>query len=113
MRQISLVSLASLTILTGAGYAFAADTDAGTAGRPTAVLSHDACLAIWHGSAGDELARFHVGQHGLTPVGAKGIVTNFQQADVDNDGSISQAEFVDACRLGLVTGPVLGLHSGS
>jgi hypothetical protein len=113
MRHISLVSLASLAILTGAGYAFAADTEAGTAGRPTAVLSEDACLAVWHSSPGDELARFHVGQHGLTPVGAKGVVTNFQQADVDDDGSISQAEFVDACRLGLVTGPVLGLHSGS
>lgn len=107
------IPLASFMILIGAGYAFAADTDAGTAGRPTAVLSRDACLAIWPSSAGDELARFHVGQHGLTPVGAKGIVTNFQQADLDHDGSISQAEFVDACRLGLVTGPILGLHSGS
>jgi hypothetical protein len=99
--------------LLSAGYGFAADTEAGTAGRPTAVLTDGACLAIWHNSAADELARFHVGGRGLTPAAAKGIVTNFQQADVDNDGNISQAEFVEACKLGLVTGPVLGLHSGS
>jgi hypothetical protein len=107
------IALASLAILLSAGYGFAADTEAGTAGRPTAVLTDGACLAIWHNSAADELARFHVGARGLTPAAAKGIVTNFQQADVDNDGNISQAEFVEACKLGLVTGPVLGLHSGS
>ena len=49
--------LTSLAILLGGGYAFAADTNAGTAGRPGAVLTADECVAAWHGSAGDELAR--------------------------------------------------------
>jgi hypothetical protein len=40
------IALASLAILLSAGYGFAADTEAGTAGRPTAVLTDGACLAI-------------------------------------------------------------------
>jgi hypothetical protein len=35
-------------------------------------------------------------------VNARGIVTNFQQADTDNDGTVSPAEFIQACKLGLV-----------
>ena len=106
-------ALASLAILLSAGYGFAADTEAGTAGRPTAVLTDGACLAIWHNSAGDELARFHVGARGLAPAAAKGVVTNFQQADLDNDGSVSRAEFIEACKLGLVAAPGIDPHSGS
>ena len=95
---------ASLAILLGAGYTFAADTDAGTAGRPGAVLSEADCVAAWHSAAGDELTRFHRGHANLSPASASGIVTNFQQADSDNDGSVSWAEFVQACKLGFVTG---------
>ena len=36
---MKFAAFASLIILFGAGSAFAADTDAGTAGRPSAVLS--------------------------------------------------------------------------
>ena len=95
---------ASLIILFGAGSAFAADTDAGTAGRPGAVLSEADCATAWHKVAGDELTRFHRNHDGLIPVNARGIVTNFQQADTDNDGAVSRAEFIQACKLGLVTG---------
>ena len=84
---------ASLIILLGAGSAFAADTDAGTAGRPGAVLSDADCVAAWHSAAGDELTRFHRGHDSLLPANARGIVTNFQQADTDNDGSVSWVEF--------------------
>jgi hypothetical protein len=93
--------LTSLAILLGAGYGFAADTNAGTAGRPGAVLTDTECVAVWHGSAGDELARFKIGE--LVPVTARGIVTNFEQADTDRDGKVSRAEFLEACKLGLVT----------
>ena len=93
--------LTSLAILLGAGYAFAADTVAGTAGRPGAVLTANECVAVWHGSAGDELARFKIGD--LVPVTARGIVTNFEQADTDRDGKVSRAEFLEACKLGLVS----------
>jgi hypothetical protein len=95
---------ASLIILLGAGSAFAADTDAGTAGRPSAALSEADCLAAWHIAAGDEQTRFHRGHANLSPANARGIVTNFQQADTDNDGSVSWAEFAQACKLGFVTG---------
>jgi hypothetical protein len=92
--------LTSLAILLSAGYAFAADTNAGTAGRPGAVLTADECVAAWHGSAGNELARFKIGE--LVPVTARGIVTNFEQADTDRDGKVSRAEFLEACKLGFV-----------
>ena len=45
---MKFAALASLIILFGAGSAFAADTDAGTAGRPGAVLSEADCVAAWH-----------------------------------------------------------------
>jgi hypothetical protein len=95
---------ASLIILLGASSAFAADIDAGTAGRPGEVLSEANCLAAWQSAAGDELTRFHRGHAYLSPANASGIVTNFQQADSDNDGAVSRAEFFQACKLGLVTG---------
>lgn len=101
---MNVAALASVVILLGAGAAFAADTDAGTSGRPTAVLSEANCVTAWHNTAGDELARFHQDHEGLSPAAAKGIVTNFQQADTDNDGKVSRAEFLEACKRGLVTG---------
>ena len=97
---------ASLIILFGAGSAFAADTNAGTAGRPGGVLSEADCTAAWQTVAGEESTRFHRGHNGLSPALAKGIITNFQQADTNNDGSVSRAEFTQACKLGLVTSGV-------
>ena len=101
---MKFAAFASLIILLGAGSAFAADTDAGTAGRPGGVLSEADCVAAWHSAAGDELTRFHRGHANLSPANVSGVVTNFQQADSDNDGTVSRAEFVQACKLGLVTG---------
>jgi hypothetical protein len=95
---------ASLIILLGASSVFAADIDAGTAGRPGAVLSEANCVAVWQGVAGDELTRFHRAHATLSPANASGVVTNFQQADSDNDGTVSRAEFVQACKLGFVSG---------
>jgi hypothetical protein len=95
---------ASLIILLGASSAFAADIAAGTAGRPNAVLSEANCVAVWHTAVGEELSRFHRDRDGLIPVNARGIVTNFQQADTDSDGTVSRAEFIQACKLGLVAG---------
>jgi hypothetical protein len=97
-------ALASVLILFSTGSAFAADTDASTAGRPSAVLSEADCVTAWHTAAGDELTRFHRGHANLSPANARGIVTNFQQADSDKDGSVTRAEFIQACKLGLVTG---------
>jgi hypothetical protein len=43
-------------------------------------------------------------------VNAKGIVTNFHQADTNQDGKVSRAEFLAACKLGLVTGNVVDIN---
>ena len=107
---MKFAAFASLIILLGAGPAFAADTDAGTAGRPGGVLSAASCVAAWHSAAGDELTRFHRGHANLSPANARGVVTNFQQADSDNDGSVSWAEFVQACKLGLVANDVVDIN---
>jgi hypothetical protein len=34
---------------------------------------------------------------------AQGVVTNFKSADANNDGKLTQAEFMSACDKGLVT----------
>jgi hypothetical protein len=107
---MKFAAFASLIILFGAGYAFAADTDASTAGRPSAVLSEADCVAVWQTVAGAEFTRFHRGHENLLPVNARGIVTNFQQADTDNDGKVSQAEFLEACKLGLVANGVVDVN---
>jgi hypothetical protein len=101
---MKFAAFASLIILFGAGSAIAADTDAGTAGRPGGVLSEASCVAAWHRAAGEEQTRFHRGHESLLPVNAKDIVTNFHQADTNEDGKVSKAEFLEACRLGLVAG---------
>ena len=67
---MKFAAFASLIILLGAGSAFAADTDAGTAGRPGAVLSEADCVAAWHSAAGDELHGF-TGATQLSPASAK------------------------------------------
>jgi hypothetical protein len=107
---MKFATFASLIILLGAGSAFAADTDAGTAGRPGGVLSEASCLAAWHRAAGDEQTRFHRGHTNLSPANASGVVTNFQQADSDNDGTVSWAEFAQACKLGVVNNGVVEVN---
>ena len=107
---MKFAAFASLIILLGAGSAFAADTNAGTAGRPGGVLSEASCVAAWHSAAGDELTRFHRGHANLSPANASGVVTNFQQADFDNDGSVSWTEFVQACKLGLVANDIVEVN---
>ena len=99
---MKFAAFAILIILFGAGSAFAADTDAGTAGRPNAVLSEAELRRSLANSCRCRVTRFHRGHENLLPVNARGIVTNFQQADTDNDGSVSRAEFIQACKLGLV-----------
>jgi hypothetical protein len=107
---MKLIAFASLLILFGAGSAVAADTDAATVGRPNAVLSEASCVAAWHRAAGEEQTRFHRGQDSLLPVNARNIVTNFQQADTDGDGKVSQVEFLGACKLGLVSAEVVDVN---
>jgi hypothetical protein len=107
---MKFAAFASLMILFGAGSAIAADTDAGTAGRPGGVLREASCVAAWHRAAGEEQTRFHRGHDSLLPVNARGIITNFHQADTNEDGKVSQAEFLAACKLGVVANGVVDVN---
>ena len=107
---MKFAAFARLLVLFGAGSAFAADIDAATVGRPNAVLSETSCDAAWQRAAGEELTRFHRGHDSLLPVDAKGVVTNFHQADMNEDGRVSRTEFLEACKLGLVANGVVDVN---
>jgi hypothetical protein len=55
-------------------------------------LSDADCEAVWKQAGGKE----------LTADAAKPYVTNFEQVDIDKDGSIDYREFKDGCKAGLV-----------
>lgn len=82
-------------LLLGTGAAFAADTDSGTAGRPSAVLTDSQCQAAWTKVKGNRDAL-------ISPKEGKGIVINFQQADTNKDGKVTEDEFRSACKNGFV-----------
>ena len=82
-------------LLLGSGAALAADTESGTAGRPSAVLTENQCQDAWTKVKGDRDAL-------ISPKEAKGIVINFQQADTNKDGKVTEDEFRSACKDGFV-----------
>jgi hypothetical protein len=71
-----------------------AQTNSMTSGRPSAALTPDQCQQVWSQAApsGDTLPEANA-----TP-----FIVNFKQADGNQDGAISQAEFDAACAKGLV-----------
>ena len=93
--------LSSIVFLFGTGLAFAGP-GAGppqepadpASGRPGAVLDDAKCTSIWSAAqkSGDTLSE---GQ-------AAPFVTNFKLIDADGNGTISEAEFKDGCKKGLV-----------
>jgi hypothetical protein len=98
MRTVLLMSAA---LLAGAGYALAGpgagepqQPSSPAAGRPTAVLDEAKCADVWSMTQreGDTLSE---GQ-------AAPFVVNFKLVDVDGNGQISEAEFKDGCKKGLV-----------
>ena len=92
---MKIATYAAVVLLVSVGYAFAADTDSGTAGRPSAVLSDKQCQDAWVSVKGSNDAL-------ISPKEGKNILINFQQADTDKDGKVTQAEFKNACKIGLV-----------
>ena len=94
-------TLSILVLLMSTGLAFAGP-GAGppkepadpTAGRPSAVLDEAKCMSVWSAAqkTGDTLSE---GQ-------AASFVTNFKLVDADGNGTISEAEFKDGCKKGLV-----------
>jgi hypothetical protein len=95
------VLLATTLLLMSAGYALAGPgagqptTPADpSSGRPTAVLDDAACSNVWSLTQrqGDTLSE---GQ-------AAPFIVNFKLVDANSDGKISEAEFKDGCKQGLV-----------
>ena len=80
--------------LGSAGLAFAADEPSG---RPTAVLDQKECQNVWKAESDGSALK----------AGRAEEIVNFPQADKDNDGKITQAEFNSACKLGLVNNAAL------
>jgi EF hand len=90
------VIITTLGLLLSSGLAYAADTQSPsgpTSGHPT-VLTDTECNGVWMDavSGGDV----------LTGDKAGGYISDFKQADADQDGKISQTEFKEACKKGLI-----------
>jgi hypothetical protein len=95
------VLLATSLLLMSAGYALAGPgagqptTPADpSSGRPTAVLDDAACSNVWSLTQrqGDTLSEGE----------AAPFIVNFKLVDANSDGKISEAEFKDGCKQGLV-----------
>jgi hypothetical protein len=96
---MKIATYAAVSLLVSVGYAFAADTNSGTAGRPNAVLSDKQCQDTWVNVKGSNDAL-------ISPKESKDILIDFQQADTNKDGKVTQAEFKNACKIGLVQSAV-------
>jgi hypothetical protein len=59
-------------------------------------MSQAECTAAW--------TKLDASKSGsISQVQAQGVVTDFKAADMNNDGKLTQAEFIAACNKGLVT----------
>jgi EF-hand domain pair len=91
MKLASSVALAALLI---AGSAFAQTTTAPKSG--TTKMSQSDCTAAWN--------RLDTAKSGsVSEAQVQGVVTDFKAADTNNDGKLTQSEFMAACNKGLVT----------
>jgi sporulation protein YlmC with PRC-barrel domain len=98
---MKLAAMTSVVFLLGAGYAFAGP-GAGepkepadpASGRPGAMLDDAKCASVWNlmERDGDTLSEGK----------AAPFVVNFKLVDTNADGKISEAEFKDGCKKGLV-----------
>jgi hypothetical protein len=95
------VLLATTLLLSSAGFAFAGPGSGDPAtpadpssGRPAAVLDDAQCSDVWSLTQrqGDT----------LTEGEAAPFIVNFKLVDANADGKISEAEFKDGCKKGLV-----------
>jgi EF hand len=92
---MKIATYTAVALLVSVGYAFAADTNSGTSGRPSAVLTDKQCQDAWIKAKGSNDAL-------ISPKEGKGILINFQQADTNRDGKVTEDEFKNACKVGLV-----------
>jgi hypothetical protein len=91
MKLASSVTIAALLM---AGSAFAQTATAPKSA--TTKMSQSDCMATWN--------RLDTAKSGsISQAQAQGFVTDFKAADTNNDGKLSQGEFMAACDKGLVT----------
>ena len=110
---MKLVTATALAVLMSAGYAFAGGgapvppTPAGgeSSGRPGAVLDDAKCQTVWGLTErqGDVLSEDK----------AAPFIVNFKMVDSDGNGKISQAEFQQGCKNGLVQEASAGAAQGA
>ena len=86
------ITITTLGLILSSGLAYAADNPPAS-GHPT-VLTDTECNGVWMDAAS--------GGDVLTADKAGGYISDFKQADANQDGKISQAEFKEACKKGLV-----------
>lgn len=68
---------------------------------PPGKMSEAQCEVVW--------ARINVAKAGsVTPSQAEGTVSDFKNADTNNDGVVSHAEFLVACNKGMVSDTASG-----
>lgn len=100
---MKIATVAALTVMLSAGYAFAgggAPVPEGSqkdpaSGRPGKVLDDAACTKAWEtaGPDGDTLSKDKA-----TP-----FIINYQMVDTSNDGKISQEEWKTGCGKGWIS----------
>src|SRR5215469_12056464 len=100
MKLATSIAIAALLM---AGSAFAQTATAPKSG--TTKMSQSDCTAAWN--------RLDTAKSGsVSQAQAQGVVTDFKAADTNNDGKLTQSEFMAACNKGLVTASS-GSGSGS
>jgi EF hand len=98
--SMKLTPCAALTVLLGAGAAFAGggapvpETPQGgpPSGRPGAILDEKKCKAVWSLTE----------REGITLTTAAPFMVNFQMVDTNKDGKVTLDEFMEGCKKGLV-----------
>ena len=91
---MKLATSAARAALLTAGSAFAQTATAPKSG--TTKMSQSDCMAAWN--------RLDTAKSGsISQAQVQGVVTDFKAADTNNDGKLSQSEFMAACDKGLVT----------
>ena len=90
MKLATSIAIAALLM---AGSAFAQTATAPKSG--TTKMSQSDCTAAWN--------RLDTAKSGsVSQAQVQGVVTDFKAADTNNDGKLSQSEFMAACDKGLV-----------
>lgn len=87
------IILAAVGVMLSSGLSYAKSPGHPKSGHPT-VLTDAECNGVWMDAVN--------GGDVLTRAKARGYITDFAKADANRDGKISQTEFREACKNGLV-----------